>query len=196
MNKVFLFALIIISGCASNSLQKVGIDPTSNEAPIIITNKCSSICQKIIKSKYNIDGMSSILGNDNVVSKYVVLHKLNGQAGKGTHYDHLGAYNISWDGSFNIETNSGETEVTIIPSARYNAPNEEVTLNFEAISGHSYMIGSMGWREILGGTQINNWHPVVFDLNENRIVYPISDPKWRKYCTKNQEWSGNVSCPN
>jgi hypothetical protein len=58
------------------------------------------------------------------------------------------------------------------------------------------MIGSMGWREILGGTQINNWHPVVFDLNENRIVYPISDPKWRKYCTKNQEWSGNVSCPN
>lgn len=168
----------------------------TNSESILLTSKCDTGCQKLVESNFQVKGMETLLfGTDKPVKKYVVLTKVNGRSGQGTHFDPYGAFNSSWDGSFNVKTNSGNVDVTILPSSRSNAPDEELKLSFNGISGHRYLVGSMGWRKIVGNVQVNNWHPIVIDLTDNNIVYPTSEPSWRKYCTLNQEWSGNTSCP-
>lgn len=186
--------VIFITGCASTSV--VMNDSGTNSESIIITSKCDSDCQKLVNSSFQIKPMETLLfGSDKPVKQYVVLTRVNGQLGQGTHFDPYGAYNNSWDGSFSVKTNSGNVEITILPSSRSNAGSEELALSFNGVSGHKYLVGSMGWREIVGNVQVNNWHPLIVDLSTSDIVYPKSQPAWRKYCTLNQEWAGGTSCP-
>ena len=194
--RIFLLVFIIIlTGCGTAAIQSVALQGTPGEATAIIRSECPAVCQTDIGERFSIVEMASLVGRDEPVKDYIVLVSVNGERGTGTHFDPGGAFNGSWNGGFTIQTTVGIVELEVIPSSRANAPGEQLSLSFLAAEGHEYMVGSMGWREIQGAVQINNWYPVIYDLTDGVIVYPRDDPSWRKYCTRNQEFAGSVSCP-
>lgn len=196
--KLLVLILLIgsISACVTTAVKHIDTDNIPDARQITLVSECPKECQSLVGNRFSIDGASTLLfGKDNPVKNYVVLTSINGKKGENTYYDPYGSFNNTWDASFKLKTVSGRTVVSLLPSSRSNAPNEEVTLEFESSGQHQYLIGSMGWREIRGNTQINSWHPVIVDLTTSDIIYPKENVEWRKFCTRNQEWSGNVSCP-
>ena len=197
MKKILLFLVLTISGCSATNIKPLVNKYSADGETIVLTNSCDSQCLKLISDSFKFNSFSNFLGTDKPIANYVVLTTVDGVKGKKKYFDPNGAFNNSWNGNFEVITSPGLTSIGLRPSSYTAAPYEHTFIEFQTTHDSKYFIGSMGWRDYSSDNSIyiKHWHPVIVNLKKNEVVYPITQPKWKKYCFNNREFGGYVECP-
>jgi hypothetical protein len=191
---IFLMLVSSILAVGCSSVSQVGAERIDKSEVVTLIDYCNSECQVVVAQKFTFPMAQFLFSKDKPVRSYGVLSAVDGVRGAGKYYDPKGAFNNTWDGKFTVKTSPGKKSILINPTSIDIAPNKEQLIEFIAKPGTTYVVASMGWRE-MRGVQINYWSPLIYDVDNNKIIFPEGQPKWVKYCTLNKEFSGMAECP-
>lgn len=197
MIRIFLLlgVSLFISGCASNVIHQVNLRGVSEANAVTLVSDCDSTCENYIEEKFQVETSFDIMSGRDVV-KYVILSEIDGVRGRGVNYDPSGAFNSEWDGGFTIKTSPGLKKLVITPTSTHMAPKQTREISFETHSSKTYLVAQLhSWRKYKG-IQINEWSPLVVDLESREIIIPSGEPIWNKYCFRAAEFGGYRQCPD
>jgi len=177
LKKIFLFAsAVAFSGCSSTP-QKVDLI-ASNKA--LITSKCSQSCKATVDERL---GKKTALFNDNKLEEVSIV-RINGQK-KIKNGAELKRYNSSWDGSYELEVDTGLTKTQL--NYRLTSDKRAVLLDLNLEAGKSYFIGRIRdtsdrfLADPNGGQGLAfwAWAPVVVDLDSMKVIEPVANTEFQ-----------------
>lgn len=173
--RIFLVLLLglFVTACASSPVYKGVVAGTTSEDVAILDGDCDDRCNEIIASVFN-----RKFPERRLLVSQVILLSINGEFGPYKYIDKRGSYNNWWDAKLAVITlKPGNYNFQSMPNHNLATRSVQSDFSFDVKKGHSYFFGGVIIRSGKDNRQDKSfeWAPVIFDKNEQRIVYPLSD---------------------